>query len=84
MQAVWPGRLLNGSDSPLPGVMPLFSASGMADMGLIEADAVSFLQEIRAHNPLLFAFALKRLLRLEGKLFPVSVFQTRGFFEPRS
>lgn len=80
MQAVWPGRLLNGSDSPLPGVMPLFSASGMADMGLIEADAVSFLQEIRAHNPLLFAFALKRLLRLEGKLFPRVGIPDAGIF----
>jgi predicted TIM-barrel fold metal-dependent hydrolase len=78
----WHGRLLNGSDYPLPGVMPLFSASDMADMGLLDADAVPWLQEVRSHNPLLFDFALKRLLKLDGQGFPASVFETRRFFEP--
>lgn len=76
----WHSRLLNGSDYPLPGVMPLFSASDMADMGLLDAMAVPFLKEIRGHNPLLFDFALKRLLKFEGQHFPNSVFETRRFF----
>jgi mannonate dehydratase len=77
----WHPRLLNGSDYPLPGVMPLFSAGDMAGMGLIDPDAVPWLKEVRAHNALLFDFALKRLLRLDGRGFPPSVFQTRSFFE---
>lgn len=77
----WHPRLLNGSDYPLPGVMPLFSAGSMADQGLLAPAAVPLLQEIRAHNPLLFDFALKRLLRLEQHQFPASVFETRRFFE---
>jgi predicted TIM-barrel fold metal-dependent hydrolase len=77
----WHSRLINGSDYPLPGVMPLFSASDMAEMGLLHADAVPFLHGIRTHNALLFDFALKRLLDLDGKRFPASVFETRKFFE---
>ena len=77
----WHPRLLNGSDYPLPGVMPLFSASDMADMGLLDQDAVPVLKEVRAHNPLLFDFALKRMLRLQERGFPASVFETRRFFD---
>jgi len=77
----WHSRLLNGSDYPLPGVMPLFSTSDMADMGLLDEAAVPFLKEVRTHNPLLFDFALKRLLRFEGNRFPISIFETRRFFE---
>lgn len=80
----WHARLLNGSDYPLPGVMPLFSASDMADAGLLDADAVPFLQAIRKHNPLLFDFALKRLLRSGENRFPVGVFETRRFFERKT
>lgn len=79
----WHARLLNGSDYPLPGVMPLFSAGDMADMGLLDEAAVPWLKEVRAHNPLLFDFALKRLLALDGVGFPTSVFHTRAFFENR-
>lgn len=80
----WHARLLNGSDYPLPGVMPLFSASDMAETGLLDPAAVPLLQEIRVHNPLLFDFALKRLLHLEQRRFPPSVFETRHFFERKS
>lgn len=80
-RADWHPRLLNGSDYPLPGVMPLFSATDMANMGLLDSAAVPLLQEIRAHNPLLFDFALKRLLRFGQHRFPASVFETRRFFE---
>jgi mannonate dehydratase len=77
----WHPRLLNGSDYPLPGIMPLFSPAGLADEGLLTPEAVPLLEAIRGYNPLLFDFALKRLLKLDGSGFPASVFQTRDFFE---
>jgi mannonate dehydratase len=39
------------------------------------------LAEIRAHNPLLFDFVLKRSLRADGRGFARGVFETRRFFE---
>lgn len=76
----WHGRLLNGSDYPLPGVMPLFSPRQLAAAGLLEAGEVPMLETIQGHNPLLFDFVLKRHLRLAGQGFPASVFHTRDFF----
>jgi len=76
----WHPRLLNGSDYPLPGVMPLFSMSQLAGLGLIEATAAPVLSAIREHNPLLFDFVLKRHLRAGGRRFAASVFETRPFF----
>ncbi|MHB1331363.1 MAG: amidohydrolase family protein [Sulfuriferula sp.] len=83
-RADWHPRLLNGSDYPLPGVMPLFSATDMANRGLLDPAAVPLLQEVRAHNALLFDFALKRLLHSGQHQFPASVFETRRFFERKS
>jgi mannonate dehydratase len=77
----WHARLLNGSDYPLPGVMPIFSVDYLASLGLVETAAAAVLKEIRAHNPLLFDFVLKRHLRSNGKGFPGKVFETRAFFE---
>jgi mannonate dehydratase len=77
----WHARLLNGSDYPLPGVMPLFAPSSFVAEGLLPAAAVPVLHEIRHHNPLLFDFVLKRSLRLGEQHFPASVFETRRFFE---
>jgi hypothetical protein len=56
-------------------------ATTMADLGLLDRAAVPVLQEIRKYNPLLFDFALKRLLRFEQYSFPTQVFETRRFFE---
>jgi mannonate dehydratase len=78
----WHARLLNGSDYPLPGVMPLFSVDHMVGLGLIEPAAAPVLSAIRRHNPLLFDFVLKRHLRVAGKGFANSVFETRRFFDP--
>jgi hypothetical protein len=39
------------------------------------------LREIRLHNPLLFDFVCKRLLRAKGKALSARVFETRRFFE---
>ena len=77
----WHPRLLNGSDYPLPGVMPLFSVDYLVSLGLIAERAAPVLKAIRAHNPLLFDFALKRQLRAGGKSFARGVFETRSFFE---
>jgi mannonate dehydratase len=77
----WHARLLNGSDYPLPGVMPIFSVDYLASLGLIEASSTAVLKEIRSHNPLLFDFVLKRHLRSQGKAIAAQVFETRRFFE---
>jgi mannonate dehydratase len=77
----WHGRLLNGSDYPLPGVMPIFSVDYLVSLGLVRAAAAPVLKEIRAHNPLLFDFVLKRHLRAGVAALPARVFETRPFFE---
>ena len=77
----WHGRLLNGSDYPLPGIMPLFSVGAIARAGLIDDEAVPVLKELRHANPLLFDFVLKRSLRSNGVRWPASVFETRPFFD---
>jgi uncharacterized protein len=76
----WHARLLNGSDYPLPGVLPIFSPARLAADGLLPSAAVKPLIAVRQHNPLLFDFVLKRHLRVNGAGFPASVFETRGFF----
>ncbi|MGH8765531.1 MAG: amidohydrolase family protein, partial [Burkholderiales bacterium] len=83
----WHPRLLNGSDYPLPGVMPLFSTRKLVSMGLLQESVAGLLREIRPHNPLLFDFVLKRHLRLggtgatAGKALSNSIFETRRFFD---
>lgn len=76
----WHARLLNGSDYPLPGVMPIFSVDYLVSLKMVPASAAEVLKEIRTHNPLLFDFVLKRSLRSKGKALAASVFQTREFF----
>lgn len=78
----WHARLLNGSDYPLPGVLPLFSLRRLAGLGLLDAAAVPVLDGLRRANPLLFDFVLKRSLRWRGRGFPPGVFETAGFFAP--
>jgi len=77
----WHPRLLNGSDYPLPGVMPIFSVDYLVSLKLVQESAAPVLKEIRAHNPLLFDFVLKRHLRSNGKALSKTVFETRPFFE---
>jgi mannonate dehydratase len=76
----WHARLLNGSDYPLPGVMPLISVGRLVDLGLLERSAARMLLPLRAHNPLLFDFVLKRMLRAGDARLAASVFHTRDFF----
>lgn len=76
----WHHRLVNGSDYPLPGVMPLFSVKQMHALGYLDANKVAFISELRQHNPLLFDFVLKRHLRWQGKAFAPGVFETKRIF----
>lgn len=80
----WHARLLNGSDYPLPGIMPVYSLSLLAQLGVIEPSLVPVLAGIREHNPLLFDFVLKRHLRAGTTRFPPGVFETRPFFRNTS
>jgi uncharacterized protein len=85
-QTQWHARLLNGSDYPLPGLMPIFSVDYLVSLKMLEPSAAATLREIRLHNPLLFDFVLKRHLRVgrtrttAGKALSASVFETRAFF----
>jgi mannonate dehydratase len=76
----WHARLLNGSDYPLPGVMPIFSVDYLVSLKLVSENAAPVFREIRLHNPLLFDFVLKRNLRSNGKALAAKVFETRNFF----
>jgi mannonate dehydratase len=76
----WHGRLLNGSDYPLPGIPILTRPQRLADAGLLDDRAVPVLTTIREHNPLLFDFVLKRSLRAGSRALPAAVFETRRHF----
>ncbi len=80
----WHGRLLNGSDYPLPGIMPIFSVQGLVRQGLLDEAGVPVLRELRHVNPLAFDFVLKRSLRWKGTPLPAGAFETRGFFDRRA
>jgi len=76
----WHGRLLHGSDYPLPGIPILTRPQRLADAGLLDAAAVPVLQSIREHNPLLFDFVLKRSVRVGGRGLSAAAFDTRRHF----
>lgn len=76
----WHSRLLNGSDYPIPGVMPLFSVNTMAAQGYLDEQLVAPIDALRHHNPLLFDFALKRHLVFKGKRFSNVIFETGRTF----
>ena len=76
----WHARLLYGSDYPLPGVMPIFSPRTLVADGFLKDEEALFLSVLRRHNPLLFDFALKRLLAANGQSFSPVVFASRRVF----
>jgi len=84
LQRDWDGRLLNGSDYPLPGVKLLFSLDGLVKQGVLDGAHVHILKQLRETNALLFDFVLKRCLAVQGRRFPDATFETRGFFERRA
>lgn len=79
----WHHRLLNGSDYPLPGIMPLYSVDAMVELKFIRPVLAPVLTAVRRHNPLLFDFVLKRHLEVGGRRLARGVFETRSFFAVR-
>lgn len=77
----WHHRLINGSDYPLPGVIPLFSPRRFVERGYLHEKEAKVLSEIRRHNALLFDFVLKRSLAIDGHRFAPAVFESRRIFE---
>lgn len=77
----WHHRLLNGSDYPLPGIMPLTNLNTLIANGWLSEKHKSFLIALKNHHPLLYDFALKRLLIINGQRFSPTVFETRHIFE---
>ena len=77
----WHPRLMNGSDYPLPGVMPLFSVDGLVARGWLKASEAAVIKSLRDYNPLMFDFVLKRSLRVGGAKLSDPIFETKPFFE---
>ena len=80
-RADWHERLLNGSDYPLPGIVPLISLPALVDANLLDAAAVEPLRRIRDHNVLLFDFVLKRSVASGGARLAPAIFETRAYFD---
>lgn len=80
----WHARLINGSDYPLPGVMPLFSLRRFVEQRYLTDVQARLLSEIRRYNALLFDFVLKRSLVSGGQRFMPVVFESRRLFEVKS
>ena len=76
----WHDRLLNGSDYPLPGVVPLIYLNAFVDQKLLDPAALEPLRQLRKFNVLLFDFVLKRSLALNGQSFAPAIFETAPFF----
>ena len=76
----WHPRLVNGSDYPLPGVIPLISLGKLRRRGFLSKAAAQILEQVRQHNAILFDFMLKRLLRSGGKSFAPEVFESRRIY----
>jgi mannonate dehydratase len=77
----WHHRLVNGSDYPLPGILPLFSLKRFVDENYIDAVTAEILAGIRNYNALLFDFLLKRHLTTNGKKLGNAAFETRRVFD---
>ena len=76
----WAHRLVNGSDYPLPGVMPLFSVDALVERGWLGKSEGVFIKSIREYNPLLFDFVLKRTLNINGKRLANRIFESARVF----
>ncbi|MGK0220381.1 MAG: hypothetical protein ACI9HE_003892, partial [Planctomycetota bacterium] len=78
------GRLVNGSDWPLPNVNVLYRIGPLRAAGLLDEADVQPLREVYDFNPLLFDLVLKLSLRdaESGQGFPVSVFLERDGWLP--
>jgi len=77
------GRLVNGSDYPLPAVNLLIRSKPLVRAGYLTREEAASLREIYGFNPLLFDYTLKRCLRLPGtdKRLPPTVFESNPALE---
>ncbi len=80
------GRLVNGSDYPLPAIDPLIRTGLLEGLGYITAKERELINQIFNYNPLTFDFVVKRCLRfkqdgVEHRL-PDSTFETAHLFSP--
>lgn len=72
------GRLVNGSDYPLPAIDLMIQTGGLVEAGLLEPEEARLLDEVFEFNPLLFDLCVKRCLRgPEGESFPPDIFHDR-------
>jgi len=69
-------RLINGSDYPLPAINILIHTNHLCSNGFISKKEKYMLKEVFKYNPLLFDYALKRLIKNpdNGDKFPSSIF----------
>lgn len=77
----WHPRLLNGTDYPLPGIIPLIVPARFVQWGLLSEEKLPMMRQLQAYNPLLFDFVLKRHLTWNKQRLPVGLFETRPFFQ---
>ncbi len=77
---MWRGRLVNGSDYPFPGSPLLTSLNRIVELGFLSAQDARDIGHFQAHNPLLFDFALKRLLRIDGHPVAPEIFRCAALF----
>lgn len=77
----WHNRLVNGTDYPLPAIMPLINTRQLHQMGLLDSEHLPFLQALKDYNPLMFDFAVKRLIHFNGVRFSKKIFETRHIFD---
>ena len=72
---------INGSDYPLPAIMPLINTRQLNQMGLLKSEHLPFLQELKVYHPFMFDFAVKRLIQFNDIHFDHKIFATRRFFD---
>ncbi len=80
------GRLVNGSDYPMPAINCVISLRKLERLGLIASADRPALAELYERNPLLFDFVLKRALRepATGARLPANLFVERPLFSSLS
>ena len=78
------GRLVNGSDYPLPAINIIIRTRDLERAGFITATERALLNELYEFNPLLFDFMVKRTVRApgHGEKFPASVFMVHPELDP--
>ncbi|MGB7816719.1 MAG: hypothetical protein WBL28_10255 [Methylotenera sp.] len=61
--------------------MSLVSLKQLVANNLLDEMHVDFLKTIRLYNPIMFDFALKRLMQWQGVRFSTQIFETRRVFD---